>query len=635
MRFSIKERALSAAVVVTAAVVIALAVLQYRWSNEASEATAVRLADTLQLSMINWHLDFLRNFSEVCLAMRIDPEGGMDADLDQYARRLGEWKTIARYPDLVSSVYLLKADKAGPRALRLDPGSQHFVPDDWPSQFRSFVRELKQASFDGGEAAFTDPSSESPSQPFGERFYDIGDALKGWRFEPSIPALFHPIQHASTAGPPERSNREAADWMAIDLNAGAIQKKILPDLAHRYFQGTDGLDYQVAVVAGFEPAQLLYSSDSGFGQQAVLDADGTMDLFGRVRDKAVGSPINVFHLPSANKGPAASVGIGWFPLLRSTPENQDWQLMVRHRRGGPLGAFVADMHRRDLAVSFGALLLLVISMAMLIIASNRAQRLARLQMDFVTAVSHELRTPLTVISSAADNIAQGVVASKEQLTQYGSVIGDHVRQLSGLVEEILLFATTNNGRQRFHRRPLDVSEIVDLALASTAGLVRAAKFTIERDVEPGLPRVVGDLLALSQCLQNLITNALKYGREERWIGIRAGLAEHDAGGTEVQVSISDRGMGISSTDLPHIFEPFYRSPSVAAAQIHGTGLGLSLAKRIAEAMKGQLTVTSVHGRGSTFILHLPLAEQASRQADVELGASVVSSAPPSSALLNH
>jgi signal transduction histidine kinase len=84
-------------------------------------------------------------------------------------------------------------------------------------------------------------------------------------------------------------------------------------------------------------------------------------------------------------------------------------LVLRHRRGGALGAFVADSRRRDLAISFGVLFLLVISIAILIITSTRAQRLAKLQMDFVTAVSHELRTPLTVISSAAENIAHGVV----------------------------------------------------------------------------------------------------------------------------------------------------------------------------------------------------------------------------------
>jgi signal transduction histidine kinase len=78
----------------------------------------------------------------------------------------------------------------------------------------------------------------------------------------------------------------------------------------------------------------------------------------------------------------------------------------------------------------------------------------------------------------------------------------------------------------------------------------------------------------------------------------------------VQISVSDRGIGIDSADLPHIFEPFYRSSSVAAAQIHGTGLGLPLAKSIAEAMHGELTVKSAPGKGSTFTLHLPCADNA-------------------------
>jgi signal transduction histidine kinase len=90
---------------------------------------------------------------------------------------------------------------------------------------------------------------------------------------------------------------------------------------------------------------------------------------------------------------------------------------------------------------------------------------------------------------------------------------------------------------------------------------------------------------------------------QRWIGIRA-----RAGEKEVQISVSDRGIGISAADLPHIFEPFYRSPSVKAAQIHGTGLGLPLSQSIAEAMNGRLTVTSVPGRGSTFTLYVPCAQ---------------------------
>jgi signal transduction histidine kinase len=113
-------------------------------------------------------------------------------------------------------------------------------------------------------------------------------------------------------------------------------------------------------------------------------------------------------------------------------------------------------------------------------------------------------------------------------------------------------------------------------------------------------------------VQNLITNALKYGSEQKWIGIQTRLAEHGLTGKEIQISVADRGIGIAPEEIRHIFEPFYRSPSVTAAQIHGTGLGLPLAKSIMEAMNGQVSVKSAPGHGSTFTLHLPCAEHAAR-----------------------
>ena len=424
----------------------------------------------------------------------------------------------------------------------------------------------------------------------------MGDPSAGWRFDPRIPALFHPVLQGS-----------AADWIAIELSQQEIQSRILSDLSRTYFQGTDGLDYLVAVISGNGPTRVLYSSDPGFGDPQPADADGTIDLFGRVPDRSLGSPVHVFHAPSNDKGPDASVKISWFPFLRETPESLDWRLVVRHRRGGALGAFVGEIRRRDLAIGFGVLLILVINMAMLIVTSHRAQRLAQLQMDFVTAVSHELRTPLTVIISGADNICNGVVETGQQMAQYGSVIGNQARQLFGLVERILLFAATRQGGLHYNLRPLEVHEVIDAALASTAGLIEAGHFTVECEIEEELPPVVGDASALSQCLQNLITNALKYGGEGHWIGIRASFHDNGADRKEVQISVSDRGIGISEADLPHIFEPFYRSPSVKAAQIHGTGLGLPLSQSIAEAMKGRLAVSSVPGSGSTFTLYVPCA----------------------------
>ena len=624
MKLPIKERAFSNAMIILATiVVIVLAAVQYSLSNQISEVTSNRLADSLQMSMINWHLDFFRDFSEICIAMRVDPEVDARGDWNQYAHRFVEWKKATSHPELISNLYIMKLNEApNPAPLWLNPQTQRFEPRGLNPNLSILRQELRQApaqlaspaQFDSFSAI--NQGSQAVDREFVEGFYS-GGPLAGWRFESGVPALVRPMTQTFEKGAAaEGGTASVLGWIVIELNKETVQNQLLPDLAQRYFRGTEGLDYQVAVVAGDKPRRVLYTSDPEFGRNEIADADGTMNIFGRPSNKSERSPIQIFQLSPENRGPASSVGITWFPVLAGE-NNQDWRLVLRHRRGGPLGTFIADSRRRNLAISFGVLFLLVVSMAILIVTSTRAQRLAKLQMDFVTAVSHELRTPLTVISSAAENLAYGVVEGKQQLEQYGSVIGNQARKLFEMVEQILLFAAIREGHQRYSFRSIEAAEVVDAALSSTAGLVRTAGFRIELDIEQNLPRILGDPSALSQCMQNLITNALKYGTEQRWIGVKVRLIEHGFSGKEIQISVTDRGIGIDQKELPHIFEPFYRSPSVTAAQIHGTGLGLPLAKSIVEAMKGRLTVKSSPGRGSTFTLHLPCPDPSARQTEAE------------------
>jgi signal transduction histidine kinase len=137
---------------------------------------------------------------------------------------------------------------------------------------------------------------------------------------------------------------------------------------------------------------------------------------------------------------------------------------------------------------------------------------------------------------------------------------------------------------------------------------------VEKYLEPGLPDAMGDFTALCHCLQNLVVNAVKYGGESHWMGIRASGNDLKRS-REILISIEDRGIGMNSSELRHIFEPFYRSPSVVAAQIHGTGLGLALARNIMQSMEGRISVTSQPGAGSTFTLHLAAAEGVSSDGD--------------------
>jgi signal transduction histidine kinase len=122
--------------------------------------------------------------------------------------------------------------------------------------------------------------------------------------------------------------------------------------------------------------------------------------------------------------------------------------------------------------------------------------------------------------------------------------------------------------------------------------------------------VYGDAAALRSALQNLISNAVKYGGDAPWLRVAASLAPSTGRRSrpaEVMISVADRGLGITAEDRKHIFKPFYRGREAVARQIQGSGLGLNLVERIAEAHGGRLEVTSAPGRGSTFTLWLPAA----------------------------
>jgi signal transduction histidine kinase len=259
---------------------------------------------------------------------------------------------------------------------------------------------------------------------------------------------------------------------------------------------------------------------------------------------------------------------------------------------------------RNLGISFAILLLLGASMALIIITTQRAQRLARLQVEFVAGVSHELRTPLAVISSASENLTDGIVEGKGQVKLYGTLIRNEARRLEGMMEHILEFASGQK-RRIYDPRLLSIDDLIDRAISFCSASIQDAQFTVEKHIAPGLPQVLAEEHGLLQCLQNLITNAVKYGGEKRWIGIDARMD-----GASILISVADRGIGIDSEDVPHIFDAFYRGRAATDAQIHGTGLGLSLAKSFVEAAGGSISVKTAPGEGSVFNLKLPAAKPA-------------------------
>jgi signal transduction histidine kinase len=219
-----------------------------------------------------------------------------------------------------------------------------------------------------------------------------------------------------------------------------------------------------------------------------------------------------------------------------------------------------------------------------------------------------LRTPVAAILSISDNIGSGVVNDKQKFIHYGDLIRNQARQLNHLVEQVLRFSATTRKTSKSGLRPLQVADIIDEALQNTASLIASSGVEIQRKTEPNLPMVHADFSALSQCLQNLITNAVKYGGAGKWISVHAEASGEAGSAGEIKITVEDRGIGIDPGDLAHVFEPFYRSPKVAESEVHGAGLGLALAKSFAEAMGGSITVKSEIGKGTAFTVHLTAAK---------------------------
>jgi signal transduction histidine kinase len=299
---------------------------------------------------------------------------------------------------------------------------------------------------------------------------------------------------------------------------------------------------------------------------------------------------------------------------------------VAKHRAGSLEAAVSLARRRNLALSSGILVLLTLSVGLIVVSARRAQELARQQMEFVAAVSHELRTPVSVITTAAGNLADGVVADPKKVKTYGETIRAEARRLAETVERVLQLAGIAAGRAAAARTRVHPSALVNQAVEACRAEIDAADVEVEIDVAPHLPFVAGDVSALRSALQNLISNAVKYGGEAKWLRVSSRLPTPDfrlqapdsrlPASDRVVFTVEDRGLGIDADDRKHVFEPFYRGHEAVRRQIHGSGLGLNLVQRIVEAHGGTVSVSTEPGKGSTFTVTLPAARQAA-QAEVQ------------------
>jgi hypothetical protein len=432
-----------------------LGVLQYRWVGQLSTDERERLRSHADTQAENLTDDFNRELTRAFFWLQFGPELRRDAPLEAEVDRYARWYSAAPRPELVKTIYRLTEPTTASGAwvveqFSRDPARLDVVP--WPAELDPIRAELDKART-GPQPVRIVPTFASIPALLIPRIEQVKDRVDGRL--PSVSPL--------------------NGYTVAVLDRGYLEKDLLPQLVERHFR----LSQDPSLYVGVYGAGIAYSAPGGPVPEALRTApDVTDDDMFEIRffefrrfvtdrrlEPAVGATAVAGTTAAASPGnPGARVGPT--PPGQGTGQNTvivardpranlfrgrggpggpggpardnvpRWNVHVLHRAGS-LDIAVSHARVRNLLVSFGVLVLLGASMGLVLATTERARRLAAQQMEFVAGVSHELRTPLAVIRSAAENLADGVVADPKQVKRYGDVIAGEGRRLTQMVEQII------------------------------------------------------------------------------------------------------------------------------------------------------------------------------------------------------
>ncbi|MFZ5518513.1 MAG: ATP-binding protein [Candidatus Zhuqueibacterota bacterium] len=247
----------------------------------------------------------------------------------------------------------------------------------------------------------------------------------------------------------------------------------------------------------------------------------------------------------------------------------------------------------------------VSGLALVLMDISEEKKLERMKAEFqklVSVVAHELKAPINAIDGYLDLIIKGYVNDKpEKLLEYLSRSRQKAETLRNLVQDLLSITSIESGKFISERVPVDVKKVITEIITFMEHEAETREIQIILHADESIPPMNGDNNALTYLFNNLISNAIKYNRHKGSVTI---TLEADA--ARILVSVSDTGLGISEEDQRKIFTEFFRSRREEIQKIPGTGLGLNIAKRIAELHNGSIEVKSNIGEGSQFRVTLPL-----------------------------
>jgi len=236
--------------------------------------------------------------------------------------------------------------------------------------------------------------------------------------------------------------------------------------------------------------------------------------------------------------------------------------------------------------------------------TTELRRLERLRQEFVANVSHELKTPLSIIKACVETLLDGAVDDPQHRRPFLEQLDSQSNRLHALILDLLSLARIESGEELFDFQPLPVREIVQSCLERHRPRAESKEQILEMVPPAGDEELAvwADEEALEQMLDNLLDNAVKYTPQGGRVSVRWRRE-----GEQVCLEVADTGIGIPESDLPRIFERFYRVDKARSRELGGTGLGLSIVKHLAQAMHGSVHAASRAGQGTTFTIRLPQA----------------------------
>ncbi len=230
------------------------------------------------------------------------------------------------------------------------------------------------------------------------------------------------------------------------------------------------------------------------------------------------------------------------------------------------------------------------------------KKMDQVRRDFVANVSHELRTPLSILRGYIETLLDSPETSYEELSRILRVMERHSKRLDLLAEDLLTLAQLESADPHLRLADIDLSTFLRDVIRDLEKKLANKQLHLVVDVSPDLPPVRADRPRLQEALYNLLDNAVKYSREHG--EIRLSARQRDS---EIELTVSDDGIGITKEDLPRIFERFYRADKARGPdKVRGTGLGLAIVKHIAQSHGGRVEAESERNKGTTIRVVLPV-----------------------------